>query len=144
MHPVLLGILERIRAERLKQMMEVHNGDVNEFNAHVLRPPFPVVVEITRAGTIRVLDTGPGMTFLVDSFSHSADGKGYLAHVRDYRHANSSASFQIWSLRAGDYRVVSDIPDKYMTILEAIQALPVLGVLNVDDPADPRNKNLKL
>lgn len=62
-------------------------------------------VQINETGCDRVLDGKPGMVFIVDAFTNGA--RGPIAHVRDYRYANDSKPFQIWSIGADGYEVVS-------------------------------------
>ena len=67
----------------------------------------PIAVNLTERGVPRVLESKPGMTFIVDKVSPSGSYPGqWVAHVRDYRYKNGAAPFQIWSLGPGDYTAV--------------------------------------
>lgn len=101
------------------QLMDILDRIVQETNSPRVVPPFPVVVELTANGVHRTLDTRAGLTFLVDSFTVTFQIKSteYVAHVRDYRYFQPAHArdFQIWSLSPGHYKVVSEIPKRYVT-----------------------------
>jgi hypothetical protein len=55
----------------------------------------------------RVLKFETGMTFAVDHFTDTVDGRGKVAHVRDYRYKQSAEQlFQIWSIGPEGYSLV--------------------------------------
>jgi len=68
------------------------------------------VVRLTNMGhdRNRVMNSQPGMTFIVDSVTvHSGIGLRVVTHVRDYRYASPSwGDFCIWSLAPGDFEEV--------------------------------------
>ncbi|QNN99776.1 hypothetical protein P67b_00017 [Ruegeria phage Tedan] len=67
------------------------------------------VVKLTRGGVSRVMNGEEGMTFLVHEFTDSiTDGKLSVAHIRDYRYAVQPLGFQIWSLPAHAFEVISE------------------------------------
>ena len=67
------------------------------------------VVRITEAGIDRVLNGQLGMTFPVDSYTKRLNSEELIAHVRDYRHAESPLRpFQIWSIPPGGYKVITE------------------------------------
>lgn len=65
-----------------------------------------VIAKLTGTGWTRVLNGKAGMTFIVDKFTPDQNG-GRVAHVRDYRWPTSGFPFQIWSLTADQYELVT-------------------------------------
>lgn len=71
------------------------------------------VVKITAEGAFRrVLNGVEGMTFVVDKYTRTGDGKGWVAHVKDYRYLKDK-QYAIWSLG----------PDDYVQLLDGVNRL---------------------
>lgn len=64
------------------------------------------IAKINSEGVDRVLRGEVGMTFPVDHFTDSPNGR--IAHVRDYRYAGGGHGFQIWSVAARGYDLITD------------------------------------
>lgn len=66
------------------------------------------VVMLTEKGVERVLRGRKGMTFLVDKFTDTVDGRGRMAHVRDYSFPGPNYQWQIWSLGPEHYVIIQE------------------------------------
>ena len=66
-----------------------------------------VIILTGPAGLSRVLNSELGMAFAVERFSEGQAGP--VAHVRDYRFATAYKAFQIWSIPADGYMVVTHL-----------------------------------
>lgn len=64
-----------------------------------------IVVVLKKEGLARVLNGKEGMTFVVNRFTVGL--RGPVAHVRDYRYPGDHFPWQVWSLGADEYEVVT-------------------------------------